>query len=409
MKPRSYYNEFDPFAAAWLRELIKEGLIADGDVDERSICDVQSSDLEGYTQCHFFAGIGGWSLALRIAGWPDDVPVFSGSAPCQPFSVAGKARGADDERHLWPEFRRIIEACRPEVVFGEQVVSADVVGTELEATFVDAVQRGDYAAANRAANRLVKLPTLDDSARWVDGVFADLEAMGYACRASDLPAASVGAPHIRQRLYWGAKRLADAASARHAGTGEVARGDESGANSLSQRKLAQHESSRGCSTGGLEHAASDGRQQRRAEPGGRGVAGGCGDGHWLLHTVGPRLEGHAGHGDDGNQPGRLGAEPGGHTAATGDGGFWSDFRVVQCRDGKARHVPAETEPGFQRLVDGLPDHLAAVWRDCGGTLYPLTDAKTPGRVGLLRGFGNAIVPAVAAAFITAFRESVSEQ
>ena len=73
----SYYNEFDPFAAAWLRELIKDGQIADGEVDERSIVDVRPDDLRGFTQCHFFAGIGGWSYALRLAGWPDDAPVWT--------------------------------------------------------------------------------------------------------------------------------------------------------------------------------------------------------------------------------------------------------------------------------------------------------------------------------------------
>lgn len=80
----AYYNENDPFAAAWLRRLIEAGEIAPGVVDERSIVDVQPQDLSSYTQCHFFAGIGGWSLALRFAGWPDDRPVWTGSCPCQP-------------------------------------------------------------------------------------------------------------------------------------------------------------------------------------------------------------------------------------------------------------------------------------------------------------------------------------
>jgi hypothetical protein len=67
----AYYNEFDPYAAQWLRNLIAENLIPKGDVDERSIIDVQPGDLAGYVQCHFFAGIAGWSLAARLAGWPD--------------------------------------------------------------------------------------------------------------------------------------------------------------------------------------------------------------------------------------------------------------------------------------------------------------------------------------------------
>jgi hypothetical protein len=123
----AYYNEIDPFAAAWLRELIKDGLIAPGDVDERSIEDVVPDELTPYTQCHFFAGIGGWSLALRMAGWPDDRPVFTGSAPCQPFSTAGKGDGFADDRHLWPSFLWHIQQCGPRTIFGEQVASADAL------------------------------------------------------------------------------------------------------------------------------------------------------------------------------------------------------------------------------------------------------------------------------------------
>ena len=161
----NYYNENDPKTAAWLRELIKGGHIADGVVDERSIIDVRPSDLAGYCQCHFFAGIGGWSYALRLAGWPDDQPVWTGSCPCQPLSSAGLRKGHADERHLWPAFYRLISECHPAIVFGEQVAGKD--GRE-----------------------------------WFSAVRADLERMGYACGASDLCAAGVGAPHIRPRIFW---------------------------------------------------------------------------------------------------------------------------------------------------------------------------------------------------------------
>ncbi len=126
----AYYNELDPAAAQWLRNLIDAGHIAPGHVDERSIEDVLPSDLLGYTQCHFFAGIGIWSHSLRQAGWPDDRAVWTGSAPCQPFSVAGNGKGEDDERHLWPAFYRLISECRPSVIFGEQVASRLITGKD---------------------------------------------------------------------------------------------------------------------------------------------------------------------------------------------------------------------------------------------------------------------------------------
>ena len=171
MNARAYYNEIEPYPAQWLRNLIAEGLIAPGDVDERSIVDVQPDDLKGYTQCHFFAGIGGWSYALRLAGWPDDRPVWTGSCPCQPFSAAGKGKASSDERHLWPAWFRLIQACRPERVFGEQVEAAIGWG-------------------------------------WLDLVYSDLEKEGYTVGAAVLPACGVGAQHIRQRLWF----VANAAS-----------------------------------------------------------------------------------------------------------------------------------------------------------------------------------------------------
>ncbi|MGJ7973912.1 DNA cytosine methyltransferase [Providencia hangzhouensis] len=161
----AYYNEIEPFAAEWLRNLIAAGLIADGDVDTRSIEDVKPDDLKQYTQCHFFAGIGVWSYALRKAGWPDDKPVWTGSCPCQPFSTSGKGDGFTDERHLWPALFHLISECRPDIIFGEQVAS-----------------KGGLA--------------------WLDLVQTDLEAKDYATTAVDLCAAGFGSPHIRQRLYW---------------------------------------------------------------------------------------------------------------------------------------------------------------------------------------------------------------
>ncbi|EBN8162364.1 DNA cytosine methyltransferase [Salmonella enterica subsp. enterica] len=165
MIPAAYYNEIDSFAAQWLRNLIAGGHIAPGEVDERSIEDATPDDLRGFTQCHFFAGIGVWSHSLRLAGWPDDKPVWTGSCPCQPFSAAGKGDGFADERHLWPHFFHLISECRPQHVFGEQV-----------------------AAGNANA--------------WFDLVQADLEGVGYAFGLVPFTSAGIGAPHIRERAYW---------------------------------------------------------------------------------------------------------------------------------------------------------------------------------------------------------------
>ena len=121
-----YYNDADPAACAWLRELIAVGLLPAGYVDERSILEVEPADLRGFAQCHFFAGIGGWPYALRLAGVAESLPVWTGSPPCQPFSQAGQRKGQDDDRHLAPAFLRLVAVCRPELVFGEQAVSAGI-------------------------------------------------------------------------------------------------------------------------------------------------------------------------------------------------------------------------------------------------------------------------------------------
>src|SRR5688500_12844660 len=101
------YNEIEPFAVDWLRNLSAAGHIAEGSVDPRPVQELRADDLRGISQAHFFAGIGVWSYALRLAGWPDDREVWTGSCPCQPFSVAGRGGGVADERHLWPEWFRL--------------------------------------------------------------------------------------------------------------------------------------------------------------------------------------------------------------------------------------------------------------------------------------------------------------
>lgn len=328
----AYYNEIDPYAAQWLRNLIAAGLIAPGDVDERSIVDVRPDDLAGYDQCHFFAGIGGWSRALRLAGWRDERPVWTGSCPCQPFSAAGKRKGVADERHLWPEFRRLIAERSPPVVFGEQVASAD--GRD-----------------------------------WLAGVRADLEDMAYAVGAADLCAAGVGAPHIRQRLWWVGHTDSErpptgriAASATRQGRAAIADGGI-GRLADAMRDGAEHESADGHIAEGTPVGLDGCASWAGAEPRIGGAFGGVVD----ADDAGPQGRDQLRHGADERA-----------ARAAGGAGFWSDFDLLPCTDGKARRV----EPGTFPLAHGVPN-----------------------RVGRLRAYGNAIVPAVAAEFIAAFREA----
>jgi DNA (cytosine-5)-methyltransferase 1 len=161
----TFYNDNDLFVAQWLRNLIAAGMISKGVVDVRDIRQIEPEELVGYRRVHFFAGIGGWELALQLAGWPPELPVWTGSCPCQPFSQAGRKKGFSDDRHLWPIWFNLIRECRPPIIFGEQVES-------------------------QAAKA------------WLDTVFDDLEGIGYSCGAAVLPAASVGAPHLRHRIWF---------------------------------------------------------------------------------------------------------------------------------------------------------------------------------------------------------------
>lgn len=181
----AFYNEIDPYAAQWLRNLIAAGHIAPGVVDERPIQEIDAWELARYTQCHFFAGIGIWSLALRRAGWSDDLPIWTGSCPCQPFSAAGQRKGISDERHLWPTWFNLIEQCKPPIVVGEQVASKDGLG-------------------------------------WLDLVSTDMERANYAVGASDLCAAGFGEAHLRQRLYFiGMAHTIIGGQSRQSGCGDI--------------------------------------------------------------------------------------------------------------------------------------------------------------------------------------------
>jgi len=334
------YNENDPVAAFVLQHLADSDIIAQGRVDNRSIKDIDPIDLEGVSQFHAFAGAGLWSIAARLAGWPNDRPLWTGSCPCQPFSQAGKGAGTDDPRHLWPDFFRLIRACRPPIVVGEQVAGSAGYG-------------------------------------WLDGVRADLEGEGYACRAVDIPACAMDAPHIRNRIYWVA--VANAVGGRErrkpneflaptcrsenqiprqrnggafdAIDERVADADSGGRARRAQDEIGREE--HGAATewpDDMEQAASERRGEGRPEP--------------ILR---------------GRRPALTSADVSG---VTQNGTYWSDAEWIICHDGKARR----TKPGLRLLVNGMAR-----------------------RTDLWRLAGNSIVPHVAAEVLKALMETLDEQ
>lgn len=311
----NYYNEFHPAAAEWLRELIKEKLIPNGDVDDRSIAEVTAGDVRGYTQAHWFAGIGGWSLALQLAGVPSDTPLWTGSCPCPSFSTAGKGKGFDDPRgQLWSVWFNLIRECKPERLIGEQVANA--------------VRHG-----------------------WIDLVCSDLAGEGYAPRFAVLGAHSVGAPHVRQRLYWAAADgLGHADNIGQGVEGRIESEGQAGQPSEACRVL--DGDSEICGKPSRD-GICDEHLEERDELGGIVVMP-----KWVGHSDGERQQGWV-------RKGQRTAE---------GSSFWDACEWIECRDGKTRPVEPRTLPMATRV---------------------------PRRVELLKGYGNALCVPTAATFIEA--------
>lgn len=379
----NFYNEWDPYAASWLRQLVEDGHIPPGEVDERDINTIDPDELIRYTQCHFFAGIGGWVYALRLANWGDR-RVWTGSCPCQPFSVAGNKKGASDkERNLWPVWFNLIKVVRPDTVFGEQVASA-----------------------------------VNEKYQWLDAVSHDLEDEGYRIGSGILPACSVKAPHIRQRLWFVADTNDNGRdeSMREISGGLPERTD--GSSVIDGRNMADtehngrnrsqadtslegsNESGIGIPVGddiasarggmadtqnhrpqgreaaerkGSENLEDESESDVRGEPGRHGKVNG-------IDMADPSDKGLEG-GLSGGQNEEWEAIDGhvGRSGTTGEGepGQWDGIVWVYCKDKKIRPV----KPGIQPLAYGVS-----------------------ARVGKLRAIGNAIVPQVAAEIITAYME-----
>ncbi|ALN93826.1 DNA cytosine methyltransferase [Lysobacter gummosus] len=340
----AYYNEIDPYLCDWLRNLIAAGLIPPGDVDDRDIRSVCADDLRGYGQCHFFAGVGGFAYACRLAGWPNDEEIWTGGFPCQPFSVAGRQRAQADDRHLWPELRRLIASARPAVFLGENVSGLIPLG--------------------------------------LDGVLADLETEGYASRAIVVPACAVNAPHRRDRVWIVGKHLADTADAqrrsqstggnvgdrpdadraethrRSAELGEAGLADRDGERSGEARRLCGRATqwSAGSGEGGVEHTARERRREGRSQ-----------SAVWERGNAPAPGAGGLGDADDAGSQGRIE-----HWQRTGQWDAWTTSRTLA-----GRRVP---ESGIRLLADGVS-----------------------ARIPKLRAAGNAIVPQVAAEILRALR------
>lgn len=379
----AFYNDIEPYVLKWLRNLMQRGLITYGQTSRESITDLQSSDLAPYTRVHLFAGIGGWDYALRLAGWPEELPVWTGSCPCQPFSVAGKRQGVRDKRHLWPQFLRLIAERTPATVFGEQVSGKD----------------------GRA---------------WLRGIRFDLEELGYRFAAVDLPACSVGAPHGRSRLYWVADRLnggsqdgraedngqtaerhvrddrakveefratggsmvnpssnsngrnrgileKNAGSEKEQGTKSAYNGENGGSVAVPLRERPQRQQN-GRATGILESVHEQEESRKRIG------AYGTGDDHTLgvSNLTRPQGRGLQGRGRSGE-------------LTSGTPGHWSSYSIVQCLNPKPNGpiLFRRVEPGTFPLAHGVSN-----------------------RVGRIRAYGNSIVPQVAAQFIRSYMEAV---
>ena len=376
-----YYNENDLYLCQWLKNLMAAGVIPAGDVDDRDIRFVSADDVRGYTHCHFFAGVGGFAYAGRLAAWPDNAPLWTGGFPCQPFSVAGNQRAQADDRHLWPELHRLIAQARPALFLGENVAGLIALG--------------------------------------LDGVLADLESEGYASRAVVVPACAVNAPHRRDRVWIVGQRLADRGGQRRqqvpgralgheaadagrgtpndhepAGCRESGLADGDGERSGEAGRLCGRTTQRsaGHGEGGLEYPARERRGEGQSEAilrersdrattgagarefkpgelvGAEEASDGAGSGNGTVRR--PARAGAAGPMGDAYESGSQGRDE--HWQRTGQWTAWQTGGTLA-----GRRIP---DPGIRLLAHGLP-----------------------ARIPRLRAAGNAIVPQVAAEILRALR------
>ena len=376
----AYYNDCDPFVVRWLRNLVANGTIPDGVVDERPIVEVKEGDIEPFAHCHWFAGIAGWARALQLAEWPSGRPVWTASVPCQPFSDAGQRHAAEDDRHLWPALAALVDACRPPVIFGEQVEGAISLG-------------------------------------WLDGMCDDLVSMEYSVSAAVLPAAAVGAPHLRHRIYWMAMPDEEMPDMPINLFGEPAPSMQQPAPWVAEHlramrralpvSLPYHPIRETALAAARDESLMDIRATCQGETDGMHLpmeAGG--NSRWEAHLDAASEPSRCCVADaDGGHACTEGLQRGGQhglIAAHGGPHHWCDARFVRCSDGAHRRVGTR----IQRLADGLSNDLGGVRpREQGRTgppdlIWPISPTM-PARISRLRGYGNSIVPQLAAIFVKA--------
>ena len=328
-----YANEIDPIACAALRHCGIASI-----VDERSIKLVGPDDVRPFRRAHFFAGAGLWEVACRLAGWPDDLPLWTASCPCQPFSVAGKGLGADDARHLWPDLFRLIDACRPACIVGEQVAG----------------KAGDA---------------------WLDGVCADLEGIGYAVRAVEVPASAVDSPQKRSRNWWVAVGNAASHGQR---PGPIKQREDIGGRVELVGAESRLDTIDGANFGPMASAnGGDASAERLQRCGEQRFQPQAGNDPWTARD-GQRAEGPMGSSngeglairslaeDERGAVWNEGTPPG----AANAGSFWRDAEWLQCADRKARR----TKPGLRLLVDGMAGRTD-LWRLAGNSIVPHVAAE----------------------------------
>jgi len=366
---KTFYNEIEPFCVEWMQNLMTGNVITPGYIENKSITEITSDELKEYQRCHFFSGIGVWDYALRQAGWSDDIGVWTGSCPCQGFSCAGKRRGFDDERHLWPTWFKLIKERQPLFIFGEQVASKDALA-------------------------------------WLDLVCDDLESEGYTVRAFDLCASGFGAPHIRQRLFW------LAVSECHGHNRQRKNAPIKSGNRKKDR-VSIGRDKRLCESkvDGMAHSESERRRGRSNGDtngdGGEIQTPGRSSSRGMGNTINAGSQGQQRNEHDRNKPGRERENEIGHAAETGAvNGFWSGASWIPCSDNTARPTECGTFPlayvmprsirQIQPRIQGIPD--MAEFND-----ESLKRAKR-NRIGRIKAYGNAIVAEVAIEFIKSVME-----